>query len=214
MDNELRDSESSGRTLGLRILTKHIFTARLPDPGRSGGDRLPVRAGSRMVHLCPADSDSGRCHRRSCSGLLEGLVRTVVLAWALVRNATPDRVWIVLCLTVSNPSQLEQWNPHADVFHRLESSDSSCSPWLYLSTSMRLMRTGYWQPRERASCLGKTPKNIHQIVQNDVGKLAVDRLAEALNRATWRLRRAGKGLLSVWYPKYWKYFLHLNQHDR
>lgn len=88
--------------LARTFLTKHIFKARLPDPGGSGGDSLPVRAGSRMVYLCPADFDSGRCHRRPCPGLLEGLVRAVVLARALVHNATPDRVWIVLCPTVSH----------------------------------------------------------------------------------------------------------------
>lgn len=72
-----------------------------------------------MAHFCPADFDSGRCRRCSCSGLLEGLVRTVVLAWALVHNATSDRLWIVLCLTVSHLSRLEQRNTHANVFHFL-----------------------------------------------------------------------------------------------
>jgi hypothetical protein len=53
-----------------------------------------------MVYLRPADVNRGRCHRRARSGLLEGLVRAVVLAWALVHNATPDWVWAVLCLAV------------------------------------------------------------------------------------------------------------------
>lgn len=74
--------------------------ARLPDPHRSDRDRLPVRAGPGLVHLCPADVDRGRCHRRPRPGLLKGLVRAVVLAWAVVHHATPDRVWVVLCIAV------------------------------------------------------------------------------------------------------------------
>lgn len=55
-----------------------------------------------MGYLCPSDFNSGRCNRRPCSGVLEGLVRSVVLARALVRNATSDWIWIVLCLAVSH----------------------------------------------------------------------------------------------------------------
>lgn len=122
--------------------TRFYELARLPDPRRSDRDRLLVRTGPRMVYLCPADVNRWRCHRRPRFGLLEGLVRAVVLARALVYNATPDWVGIILCPAVSHHIRVERLNVRADL-PCSGSSASFYSPWLCLSISTRLIRTGY-----------------------------------------------------------------------